>query len=529
MLSQYRGITVTSNGGTIYGQVVNAPIAGDGKITKVSGQRARPQRRQQHVVRRHRRDERPALPERQRVGRHGHDHDAPDYLVTLGKNEGPDSTVSNAVQMAAGSLIELRVFSDTSPVVGSIYQGQQTGSLTLAGKISGPGNIVKGLVGTQTYFAPPDFGTSTVRPADGAVVLSNSTNDFTGNVTITRGMLVAAANNALGSTAGSTAVNNTGTLGFQGNINYTAAETVHIAGTGLANVGAVRNVAGDNTFAGPVRLTGDAAIDVSAGSLNLSAGVGGAAVLTKTGGNDLTVKNVRTNGLTITGGSVSVTTNGGPDGTSVVKSLSIGGGHEVEPGRQRPDRRLHRRQRRRPGPPVGEGRPRPGVDERDLLHARAAPTTTSSWPSPTTRRGARATFNGINIDTDTVVGKYTYFGDANLDGKVTGDDYVSVDANLGTGDSLARRRLQHERRHDRRRLRRDRRQPRQGHADAAGVRRTEGRNGRAHVAMFGEEYLVLLAAAEAEGFGASVVPEPAAISLIGLGAVGLLGRRRRSR
>ena len=47
-----------------------------------------------------------------------------------------------------------------------------------------------------------------------------------------------------------------------------------------------------------------------------------------------------------------------------------------------------------------------------------------------------------------------------------------------------------------------------------------------HVAMFGEEYLVLLAQAEAEGFGASVVPEPAAISLIGLGAVGLLGRRR---
>jgi hypothetical protein len=49
----------------------------------------------------------------------------------------------------------------------------------------------------------------------------------------------------------------------------------------------------------------------------------------------------------------------------------------------------------------------------------------------------------------------------------------------------------------------------------------------AHVAMLGEEYLVLLAKAEADGFGASVVPEPVAISLIGVGAVGLLGRRRR--
>jgi hypothetical protein len=31
-----------------------------------------------------------------------------------------------------------------------------------------------------------------------------------------------------------------------------------------------------------------------------------------------------------------------------------------------------------------------------------------------------------------VVGKYTYFGDANIDGQVTGDDYTVIDANLNT-------------------------------------------------------------------------------------------------
>jgi hypothetical protein len=31
-----------------------------------------------------------------------------------------------------------------------------------------------------------------------------------------------------------------------------------------------------------------------------------------------------------------------------------------------------------------------------------------------------------------VIGKYTYFGDANLDGQVTGDDYSFIDANLNT-------------------------------------------------------------------------------------------------
>src|SRR5262249_21760283 len=41
--------------------------------------------------------------------------------------------------------------------------------------------------------------------------------------------------------------------------------------------------------------------------------------------------------------------------------------------------------------------------------------------------------SGLTIDTDTVFAKYTYFGDANLDGKVTGDDYTVLDAGLNTG------------------------------------------------------------------------------------------------
>jgi hypothetical protein len=44
-------------------------------------------------------------------------------------------------------------------------------------------------------------------------------------------------------------------------------------------------------------------------------------------------------------------------------------------------------------------------------------------------------FNGESIDGTTIVGKYTYYGDANLDGQVTTDDYVAVDLGLGTGNS----------------------------------------------------------------------------------------------
>ncbi len=46
----------------------------------------------------------------------------------------------------------------------------------------------------------------------------------------------------------------------------------------------------------------------------------------------------------------------------------------------------------------------------------------SYWPA-----GSMAT-----VTSNAIIGKYTYFGDDNLDGQVTGDDYVPIDVNLGT-------------------------------------------------------------------------------------------------
>ena len=41
-------------------------------------------------------------------------------------------------------------------------------------------------------------------------------------------------------------------------------------------------------------------------------------------------------------------------------------------------------------------------------------------------------WNGLTIGASAIVGKYTYVGDVNLDGQVSGDDYTVVDANLST-------------------------------------------------------------------------------------------------
>jgi hypothetical protein len=42
--------------------------------------------------------------------------------------------------------------------------------------------------------------------------------------------------------------------------------------------------------------------------------------------------------------------------------------------------------------------------------------------------GAAATFDGETIDTTSVLVKYTYYGDADFNGKVNFDDYVRTDS-----------------------------------------------------------------------------------------------------
>jgi len=140
----------------------------------------------------------------------------------------------------------------------------------------------------------------------------------------------------------------------------------------------------------------------------------------------------------------------------------------------------------------------------------------------------KASFNGITIDTSSVVGKYTYFGDANLDGMVTGDDYLAVDAGLGTGTSwldgdfnldnvvtgddylavdanLGK-----------------------GTATPLTWAALKDEMAALHASMFGEPYLEKLADVEANGF-ATAVPEPAAFSLVGLAAGAVAGRSRKHR
>lgn len=130
------------------------------------------------------------------------------------------------------------------------------GTLTLANEIAGTAN--SSVAGSST------------------LILTNAANSFWTMSINSGGTLVAAANGALGSTAGQINVNS-GTLAFSGGIAYTSAKSVTFSGNGAAGRnGAIDNLSGHNTFAGNLSLSGpNGRIGAAAGtSLTLTGTIG---------------------------------------------------------------------------------------------------------------------------------------------------------------------------------------------------------------------------------------------------------------
>ena len=109
---------------------------------------------------------------------------------------------------------------------------------------------------------------------------------------------------------------------------------------------------------------------------------------------------------------------------------------------------------------------------------------------------------GQPISTTAIVGKYTYFGDMNLDGQVTGDDYTVIDANLNT-------------------------------TPAAGLAWLHG-DANLDGSITGDDYTVIDAnlglgsgSPLATSLRLSAVPEPSALASISAACLAVLARRRR--
>lgn len=126
--------------------------------------------------------------------------------------------------------------------------------ITVNGPVSGPGNLVK---------------------TDGGTTILAVANSYTGTTTVSQGPLRIRHASALGATSAGTTVNSGGALELE-NLGTVAPEPLTLNGSGVNNGGALRSVAGNNTYVVPITLGSAARINADAGTLTLDVAAGNA-------------------------------------------------------------------------------------------------------------------------------------------------------------------------------------------------------------------------------------------------------------
>jgi hypothetical protein len=207
-----------------------------------------------------------------------------------------------------------------------------------------------------------------------------------------------------------------------------------VSGRGFVDV-----LAGSHTISAPLALAKPVTFTVASGStLTTSALQPTASAITKDGAGVMAVNNLRTGGLTVAAGTVQVQANGGSSGTSkIAGTLNVtaagakldltdnklivtagtlgswnGSGYTGITGRIASGRNG--------GAWNGDGIMTSKPDAAGGLTTLAVATAS-----------ANRTFGGLSASAGDVLVMYTYAGDANLDGRIDGDDYFAIDSNAG--------------------------------------------------------------------------------------------------
>ncbi len=213
----------------------------------------------------------------------------------------------------SGSKLDLA--SATNPF--TVYTGNNNLSTTFAGNITNSGG----------------GALSIVKQGTGTMTLSGA-NSYTGNTTVTAGMLVAANNTALGSSAAGTTVLGNSTLGLTGGITVTG-EQLNLTAITSPNVASLANLAGSNIWTGNISMVGTTAndavkYDAAGGSTLTISGViseaTNAKVFAKTGTGTIVLSgaNTYTGSTNVAAGTLIIANNNALGSTAAGTSVQIG-------------------------------------------------------------------------------------------------------------------------------------------------------------------------------------------------------------
>jgi hypothetical protein len=241
-----------------------------------------------------------------------------------------------------------------------------------------------------------------------------------------------------------------------GRIDFDNANTYTVAGDGTLTLDATSGEAqinvtsGSHSIAAPVSLADNTVITVAplTGSLGITGQLSADGVnLTKAGAGTLTVANVRAAGLSISGGTVAVASNGTDTGVSLVTTLAIARDATPTATLDLADNAaivdytgtspatLIRQQ-------ILAGRGGSGLGK--TWNGQGITSSTAATAEPESRSigyaensalplGVFTTFGGQMVDDTSVLIAFTRTGDANLDGVVNDDDVTIVGATYAPG------------------------------------------------------------------------------------------------
>ncbi len=231
---------------------------------------------------------------------------------------GTDVALINSGDTPLASFLgTLNIGSSSSAQIGNVTV--QCNVLTGGGTLGCPTNrtIALNVVGPNsgTFSGNLSFANSAIvnltLSGAGTQVLSGN-NSGLGTVNINSGVLNLQSPNAWIGVAGAAAtVSGNGALQLQNCGPLASAAMLNLGGTGVNNDGALRNVAGNNTYSGPINLQADSRINSDSGLLTLTGGIGGGGNLFFGGAGNISVPSSITSGGNLTMDGSGVLTLGG--------------------------------------------------------------------------------------------------------------------------------------------------------------------------------------------------------------------------